>query len=234
MQELSPGRKLHQQALESQERGELDKSLELSEQAVKAYEKDRDDLGAAEIQALRFLTFRHKYDQTNDRSFLEKAVESAQKGVGIAKDSGQTQALAIPLFNLAKAYETLGENQKAVSTFKEALALITNNPPEIHNRPAVVADFKCHLATAELRTGEGSLPKAEESIKELETAAGASDYERAVWVSGAHMRIAEILKNTDLQTAREHLAKAKEIIDQNPELTIRLDQWKKIAELFKE
>ena len=43
-----------------------------------------------------------------------------------------------------------------------------------------------------------------------------------------------VLKENDPQKAKEHLQKAKEIIDANPDLKLRKAQWEKLAENFKD
>lgn len=230
MPEISPARKIHKQALDAQERGDFIRSLELSDQAMAAYQKAKDKKGFAEIQALRFLTFRHLADSTGDRNYLIMAKFAALVSVELAKESKDKKALAIPLFNLAKAQETLGDIKLAVESFKEAVKNITQNPPQSHNRPAVVEDFKVHLSTAEYRAGDKSaLDRAEGALRRLKTAKGATDYERHVWVSGGYMRMAEAVKKDDPKKAAEYMEKAKEVIDSDSDLTIRLNQWKELA-----
>ena len=46
------------------------------------------------------------------------------------------------------------------------------------------------------------------------------------------MRIADMLKEDNPEKAKEHLQKAKEIIDNNPDLKLRAEQWKKLTESF--
>lgn len=67
--------------------------------------------------------------------------------VDIASLSQDKKALALPYFNLAKIERTLGEFSQARENFEKALNNIQNNPPDNHNRPGVVADFKIHLYT---------------------------------------------------------------------------------------
>lgn len=234
MRMQSERRRLHQQALDAQEKGDFKKALILADKAMLTYQQDGDEIGSAEIHALKFLTLRHLFEKTKDKSFLILAEHEAMISVELAEISGQKEALAVPLFNLAKAYEAIGKYEIAIDTFQKALDNIINNPPETHNRPAVIADFKTFLATAKLRLGKkDALKESEDAISKLQKAEGASSYERAVWLSGAHMRIAECLRKDNPQKAKEHLQKAKEIIDSNPALKLRLGQWKKLAATFK-
>lgn len=145
-------------------------------------------------------------------------------------------ALAIPLERLATVQEELGLLDDAVKSYREAVEKIESNPPAEHKvpeRPAIVADFKIHLTTCEYNAGDKSaLERAESALLELESHPDIADYNQHVWVSGGHMRIAEMLQSDDPEKAKEHLQKAKEIIDSDPRLTIRLAQWQKLAEKF--
>lgn len=247
----SEGRRLHGLAAQARESGDHLKSPQFSDEAMLAYQKDKDALGLAELLADRSIAFRHLFDNTQDRNFLLIAKHEILTAVEIAEASGEKQALALPYFNLAKIYETLDQLPEAVNNYRKAVDNLTNNPPEPHNRAAIVADFKVHLETCSYKNGDKSaLERAEQALQELEQVPVLSDedfeaagkkldynqevkYNKDVWLSGGHMRIAEMLRKDNPQKAKEHLQKAKEIIDANPELKLRLGQWEKLAAFFK-
>lgn len=227
----SQGRKIHSEAAKARERGDHLKALQLSDEAMLAYQRDSDTLGFTEILADRSITLRHLYEATNDKTFLIKAKHESMAAVEIAESSGDKKALAVPQFNLAKIQEDLGQLQNAIESFKNAVENIETNPSESHNRPAIVADYKVHFATCEYKSGDKSaLERAEQALGELE-AADEKKYNKDVWVSGGHMRIAAMLKNDDPEKAKIHLQKAKEIIDANPDLKLRKGQWDKLASI---
>ena len=103
-----------------------------------------------------------------------------------------------------------------------------------------MADFKVHLATCEYKQSfstnkagdESALERAEAALADLESHPDIEGYNQHVWVSGGHMRIAEMLREVNPVKAKEHLQKAKDIIDSDQRLTIRLSQWQKLAEKF--
>lgn len=230
----SEGRKVHGQAAQTRENGNFLEALKLSSEALIAYQKEGDVLGMAEILVDSSITYRHLYDQTEDPNFLIIAEHCAQAGVDIARKSGIKESLAIPLSRLATVQEKLGKLNEAVNSYKEAVENMENNPPKEHNRPAVLLDMKVHLTTTEYKTGDKSaLERAEKFLQELEATEEISDYNKHVWVSGGHMRIAEMLREDNPEKAREHLQKAKEVIDSDPKLKLRLRQWQKLAATFK-
>lgn len=230
----SKGRQIHGKAAQARERGESVEALKLDMEAMDAYQKEGDNLGFAEIQAEIFLTLRHLFEKTGHHGYQILAKHAAMSSVELAEVSGDKTALAIPQFNLAKAQEDLGELQDAVGNYQKAVENIINNPPAPHNvpdRPAIIADFQSHLATCEYKTGDKSaLERAEQAALDLEKAEDMADYNKHVWLSGAHMRIADVLRVDSPEKANEHLQKAKEIIDSDERLILRKKQWEKLAQ----
>lgn len=228
----SEGRRLHGLAAQAREDGNHLKSLQLADEAMLAYQKDGDKLGLSEVIADRSIVLRHLADERGDDNFRRLAKAEMVSSVEIARQSGQKDALALPLFNLAKTQEELGELQEAVSTYKEAVENMKSDPPKNHNRPAILSDMLIHLSTCEYRAGDKTaLERATQSLTDLE-ASDEGKYNKDVWVSGTHMRIARCLKADDPEKAKEHLQKAKEIIDANPELKLRATQLSRISKEF--
>lgn len=228
------GRRIHGLAEQAREEGRFADALKHTDDAMIAYQSNGDKLGFAEVLSSRFLTLRHLHEQTGDRSFLIMAKHTVQASVDIAKESGDNKALAIPLFNLAKAQETLGELPDAAAAYREAVDSITDNPSEFHNLPAVTADFKVHMTTCEYKAGDKSaLSKAEEALHELEETEHPDLYAKDVWVSGGYMRMADMLREDDPEKARASLQKARQIIDANQKLALRSKQWEKLAATFR-
>lgn len=219
------GKAIHIAEEEARENGDFLVALKLSDEATLLYQKKGNIVGLSEIQAARFEIFKHLYLQTNDRNFLILGKMSAKAGVAIAKKSEQPDALAIPLFCLAKAYVLKEKYDKAIEKFKEALEYL---PQSHQNRPAVEADIKVHLAIAEFRNGdETGLERAENALSDL---AGAEEnkYEKDVWVSGGYMKIADAIRNANLEKAKTYLEKARTIIESNPELKLRKKQLEQL------
>ncbi len=228
----SKGRKIHAQAEVAREKGEFVEALKFTDEAMVVYQEEGDRLGFSEVQASRFLTLRHLYEKTDWRGYLILAKQNAEASVELAEASGDLKTLALPYFNLAKAREELEQYHEAIESYKKAIENMEKNPAEQHNRAGVIADMKEHLAVCEYKTGDKeAIGRAEEAIAEL---AGINEekYNKDVWMSGGYIRIAEVLKKDDPKKAREHLEKAREIIDANPELVLRKKQWEKLAASF--
>lgn len=239
----SSGRHLHGQAEEARESGEFLKALELTDQATVAYQEEGNVAGMAEVQASRFITLKHLYQSTGDRNYLLLSKYAALSGVEIARQSGIPEALGIPLFNLGKALEPLEELPEAIEAYREAIEALEQHPPFKENLEATILDIKGHLYACEYKNGDTSAAeRAEQALEELEKVfadlppqgndAFGPSYLKNVWISGAHMRLAFILREDQPEKAREHLEAAKKIIDSDQRLKLRLGQWEKLAEMF--
>lgn len=226
----SDGRRIHGLADQAREEERYANALELADEAAIAYDSMGDTAGHAEVLSSKFLTLRQMYELHGEETFLSEAVEIIQQSITIAKESGDNTALAIPLFNLAKAQETQGDLPNAVKSYKEAVENLATHPSEFDNLQAVAADFKVHMTTCEYKAGNKSvLPLAEKALHELEETEYPDAYTKDVWVSGGYMRMADMLREDDPEKAQASLQKAKEIIDANPKLVIRARQWEKLA-----
>jgi len=207
-------------------------SLQLADQATIQYQKENNLLGLAEVQSTRANTLRHLYEQTQAKAFLTLAVHAAQSAADIAQLSNNPTAMALPYHRLGSMLQLTNQFEKAVQAHQKAVDHMSQNPPPGHNRPAVLLDFKNHLYACMYLAGDKqALDKAEQTTAEL-SQTKENQYNKDVWLSGAHMRIANMLKKDNPTKARQHLQQAKQIIDNNPQLKLRLGQWQKLASTF--
>lgn len=225
------GRQIHEQALAAQERGDFLAALKLEDEAMIIYGEDSDEMGFSEIQAMRTLTYRLLYEQTGYEGYLIKAKHEATASVELAERSEDEYSLAVPLVGLGRIMADLSDFPHAAENFQRAVAILEKYPEGRHSRKSVIADYKVHLGVALYRSGdEAALSAAEEALEELAASTDASAYEKGVWLSGGHMKIAEAVNQVDHEKAVEHLRTAKKIIDSDEKLKLRLEQWNKLEE----
>lgn len=229
MKDSIEGRRLHALAEEARENGDFLKALEYTDQAALAYQKDNDLLGLSEVQSSRQSTFKHLYRQTEDAVFLVLEKHSAVAAVEIAEHSGIKEALGIPYHNLGKYYFEIKEYKKAAECFKNAVENLETYSSNRHSRSSVIADIKGHQYAAEYHTGDKTaLDRALDALEELENAKEDSTYAKNAWLSGAHIRIAEMLAQDNPTLARKHAEKAEEIIEQDKRQILRKKQLEKL------
>jgi tetratricopeptide (TPR) repeat protein len=233
MNNSKEGRRLHSLAELAREEGRFLEALEFTDQASLAYQKDGDIFGLAEVQSSRQSTFKHLFRSTGDFVFLILEKHSAQAAVDIAERSGISEALAIPFHNLGKYYAEVRDCARAAEFFSKAIENLKANPQNTHSRPAVIADIAGHLYWAQYHCGdESALQKAIDILEELKSLDEES-YNKLVWITGAHLRIAEMTARTNPELAREHLELAREIINSDKRLVLRAEQLRNLeTDLF--
>lgn len=222
------GRQLHQQAEVARESGKFLDALKYTDEAILAYQKDKDYLGLAEIQSSRQSIFKHLHRATGNKYFLILEKHSAEAAVEIAERSKIKEALAIPYHNLGKYYQEAKDYKNAAENFKLAVKYFTMYSPKRHNRPAVIADMKGHLFAVEYLNGDKSaLVRALSALDDLKKSKEDS-YNKNVWTSGAHLRIAKMLQGDNPKIAKFHLKEAEKIIKSDIRLILRKNQLKKL------
>jgi tetratricopeptide (TPR) repeat protein len=214
----------HHQAEEAREYQDYQVALELAVDSELSYDEAGDLIGFSEIQATKALTYRQLFKVSKGGHFLVLAKYIALSAVEIARNSGIKEALAIPVFNLAKIFEEIGELDQAIKLYEEALSHIKNNAPVHHDREAVKLDFKVHLLIARLRNGETDVEdEIIEVLHKIESNEAESTYNKNVWVSGGYLKLAEIAREF------KYLDEAKKIIESDDRLELRNIEWQELA-----
>jgi hypothetical protein len=205
-------------------------SLARADQAMAEYAAEGNAYGIAEALCTRVLTLRHMADATEQDAFRIQALHEAMAAVEIAEKA--SVSMAIPLQNLAKVQRELGDNDGALESFRRAADAQRANPHPTQDRPGVLANFEEMLATAELMAGDDSaLERAEAALAALE-AADEDAYNKAVWLSHGHGRIAAALVDRNPEVARRHYEIARDMIRSNPELKLSLGKLERLEAAF--
>jgi tetratricopeptide (TPR) repeat protein len=227
----SEGRQIHAEAVHALEHEQdLVKGLALVERATIVYIAAKDYQGAGEIQGVRMSIFKRYYRQTQDPVFLDIILQAANDAVHISKRTGDERDLAIPKRDLGKAYIEAERYADAVEPLVDSLNILRNNPPQRFDWDAVRAEVQAHLGFTQYMAGDKdagrtNLDEAIEILKKEERS-----YEVDVWLSGAYMRGAQMLQSDEPATTTEYMQMAQEIIDSNPELKPRKEDWEKLNE----
>lgn len=230
---ISNARELHAKAAKAREEEQFHESLSFNDEALFAYDSEGDALGFAEGLGCRSITLRVYANLHGSKRLLVLAKHEMTAAVQIVRSANDPSALPMPLFNLACVLEDLGELDEAGEAYKEAVENIETNPPAEHNKVSVKANMHVHMEVCLYKNGdESALLRAEESLNALENSDESDAYAKDVWVSGGYMRLAKALIDKDAVKARGYLAKAKQIIDANPTLTLRKKQWDQLSSLL--
>lgn len=239
---MDKGRQLHNRSAATREKeNDLLKSLQLADEALIEYAREDNKSGIAELIADRSITFRHLFRDSGNRIFLLIARSELGASIDIASMIGRQDSLIVPFYNLAKIEVALTEFEPAITHYKKALSLtqggtaIPPNPDNpAQNRPSVAIDIRFHLAQVEYLNGdETALPRMEEEAGKMGGVEEPDDFSKHIWLSGQYLTLAELLKNTDHQKAKEYFLKAKAVIDSDQRLTIRKKEMENLVDSFR-
>lgn len=222
------GREIHARAEQAREKGEFLEALKFTDEAMAAYVEDGDILGFTEVLQSRALTARHLADKTGSDLWLRYALHVAMAGVEAAEKSGDKSAVIIPYHTVGKTYESLEEYDEAVKWHQKAVDHV-GQLPSLHNREGFKAEMMGHLYFCQMMTGDaGAYEKLGVAIEMLKKS-DESKYNKEVWLSGMYMSAAQGLVSLGRkEEASEQMNKAKQIIDSNPDLTLRKQQWERL------
>lgn len=224
------------QAEQAREQGDFELALEKTDQALLASQAQQDTATSAEILASRCRVFKHLYAQTKDQAYSILSKNTALAAVELAKLSENSDALAFAYISLGGYYVEVEDYTQSALNYQFALENIQSNQNSSLNRPSVIADISCHLYFAQYFAGDSSaLDKALKVLEDLKNAQEES-FNKIVWITGAHLRIAQMylnkLSSYDPQKAKKHLDEVRTAAVQDDRLILRKRQLEEFENTF--
>lgn len=213
------GKTLLLNATEKRENGDFAESLRILTEALIIFQSKNDAEGIIETLTSQSLTLRHIGDADDNKNALILAKHTAMAAFEIAAKNKLNPA--IPLYNMAKDHESLGETGEAISAIKRAL--------ETYGDASFMAEMKTRLASLERKKGdEKAMERFEIALQELKNNPNADVYTQQVWLSGAYLHMAESLRGIDNMKAKALLEEAAKIINTDERLKLRKRQLERI------
>jgi len=176
----------------------------------------------------RCLTWKHFFLLTNDSVFITLAQKDAESMLAIATDKKLSD-------KLATSYFRLGEIAMEAQNFSQAVSYYQKSLHHYHQPDAEMGDYTYHLGEALYKNGqkETSLIKFDEGIKILQQYQPSTDsFVYHVWLSGAYLRLAQLLLTDNKPLGQKYLKLAKKIIDSDPRLIIRHRQLDQLSQQY--
>ena len=221
--------KLHKLGSNAREKDDLNSALLFLDQAILGYQKESNYGGLVDALKDRFLTWKHYFLNTDDVMFAILARKDAEAMLAISQDKGLSDKLSTSYFRLGEVMMLFEDFQSAVKFYKKSLKYYSGSLSE-------KGDYRYHLGEALYKNNQKK-KGVKEMLKGLsEIKRGASevqDFLIHVWESGCHLRLAELLIKDNPHKARQHLLKAKKIVDSDKKLVIRKRQLKELFKIFK-
>lgn len=211
---------LHEQADELREAGKTLEAINLYNQVIVAYQEKQDYRGVIEALTGNFLSWKHLYYKTHDKMYALIAKAEAEKMLAIAKAKQVQNKEHLIHYLLGTAALLLEDYPQAVNELSQAIDQFPRDEAE-------KGDWMTHLGDALIRNGDKEKGN-EMMLKGIEkiqaNATQIDSFRLHVWLSGAYMRLAHLLKKENPDQSKAYLNQAQEIIDNDPRLVIRKGQ----------
>lgn len=219
---------IHVEAEAARENDELIKALTLIEEALVAYQKEKDYEGFSQALQSRVLTYKHLFLLTKDHVFAILAKNDANASLEITQKHNITTRIGSCYFRLGEVAMLFEDYKSAVENYQKALDNYAGSNSER-------GDYRYHLGFALGKIGQ--LEKAKETmlngLSEIqENRNEVNSFLTHVWESGGYMRLAELLRQNEPEQAKKYLEEARKIIKSDKKLIIRKRQIEELEATF--
>jgi tetratricopeptide (TPR) repeat protein len=202
------------------EEGKSLKAIDVYNQAIVLYQQEKDYSNMMGALTGRLLSWKHLFYKTEDKIYAIFVKKETEGMLEIAKEHHLLNRLYLIHFLNGTSAILLKDYSSAEIEFKNAVELYPLENAE-------KGDWIAHLGDAMYRNG-----KKEEGKKMIlqgvslikERSSQIDSFLFNVWVSGAYLRLAKLLKTDNLEESQSFLNQAKEIIESDPRLVIRKQQ----------
>lgn len=219
---------LHSKSEKARESDQHEKALELIDQAIEGYQKNRDYTGLSKAYQSRVLIYKHLFLLKNDKSYANLAKKGAEKSLEVAEENNLNDILSSCYFRLGEIEMLFKNYSKASGNYQKSLDTYSDSKAE-------KGDYRYHLGEAVYKGGDKDKGKQLMllGLQEIQTNRDEIDpFLIHVWESGCFIRLAACLLDDELEEAKKYLEKAKKIIDSDDKLVIRKRQWEKLRKQF--
>lgn len=226
--QATSGFDLQKEADSLRENGQSLQAIHLYNQALVQFQEDRDYANLMNTLTGRLLAWKHLFYKTGDKIYAIFVKKEAETLFDVAK----THHLVADRLHLlhymnGTAATLLNDYSIAEKELGQAVAFFPKDNAE-------KGDWIAHLGEAIYKNGKKEEGKTLilEGVKKInENASQVDPFLYNVWVSGAYLRLAKLLKKDNPEESQLFLQKAKQIIDADKRLVIRkqqLEEFKKI------
>lgn len=202
------------------EEGKSLKAIDVYNQAIVRYQEDKDYANMMGALTGRLLSWKHLFYKTEDSVYAIFVKKEAEEMVEIAKEHNLLDRLYLIHFLNGTSAILLKDYSTAEIEFQKSVELYPFENAE-------KGDWIAHLGDAMYRNGKKQEGKNTilQGVSLIQQRSSQIDsFLYNVWVSGAYLRLARLLKTDNLEESQSFLNQAKEIIDSDNRLVIRKQQ----------
>jgi tetratricopeptide (TPR) repeat protein len=219
---------LHSKGSQLREQDRHDEAIQYLSSAIVGYQREGNYEGLIDALKDRTLTWKHYYLLTKDKVYAILGRKDAETMLAIAKEYKLKKKLDTSYFRLGEIDMLFEDYPSAIRNYKKSI-------DSFGGCAAEKGDFRYHLGEAFFRNGQKQKGKEImlQGLQEIRNGTkGIDPFLIHVWESGAHIRLAETLKDDELEEARKHYKEAKKIAENDPKLVIRRRQIVELGKLF--
>ena len=213
--------KLVQKGTRLREKARHQQALEVLDEALRLSLAARDYRGAADALGARALAWKHLFQLTGDRAYLEFYKADAMTRLSVVKTK-KVPALHSAHFRAADHALLTADYKTAATHFRLALKNYCGSWAE-------KGDYRYHYGEALYRLGgrQTGLRELKDGLRDIQKyRAEVNSFLANIWESGANMVLAELLWKTHGAQAKKYLAEAAKIIAGDKRLIMRKKQLK--------
>jgi tetratricopeptide (TPR) repeat protein len=211
---------LQKQADTLRETGQSLRAIDIYNQAIVSYQAEKDYTHMLGALTGRLLSWKHLFYKTEDNIYAIFVKKEAEAMLEIAKEHQLLNKLYLIHFLNGTSAILLKDYSVAEKEFGQAVELYPNDNAE-------KGDWMAHLGEAIYRNGRKEEGKKMilQGIQKIQTHSSQIDsFLFNVWISGAYLRLAKLLKSDQREESQSFLNQAKKIIESDERLVIRKQQ----------
>ena len=221
--------KLHERGWQLREKDRHLEALQYLDKAIVAYQKKGNYRGLVDALKDKCLTWKHLFLLSGDLAYATLAQKDAEVMLVVAQTKNLKDKLHTSYFKLGEMVMLFKDYSSAIKHYNKAL--------ETYQGPlSEKGDYRCHLGEALYLNGQKSEGKGMifQGIREIEQGAEGVDlFLINIWLSGAYIRLVELLREDEPKQALFYLDEAKKVIDSDKRLVIRKRQLEKLAQTIR-
>lgn len=217
---LATAAQLQKRADVLREEGQSLKAIDVYNQVIVRYQEDRDYANMIGALTGRLLSWKHLFYKTGDKIYAIFVKKEAEAILEVAKEHGLRDRIHLFHFLNGTSAILLNDYPAAEKEMGQAVELYPNDNAE-------KGDWMAHLGEAIYRNGRKDEGRKLilQGVQFIEEKSSQIDsFLFNVWVSGAYLRLAKLLKPDNQGESEVFLGKAKKIIDSDDRLVIRKHQ----------
>jgi len=211
---------LTKRADDLREKGESLKAIDIYNQAIVGFQQNNDYANMIGALTGRLLSWKHLFYKTEDKIYAIFVRKEAETIYEITKLHNLSDRRHLVLFLNGTSAILLNDYPVAEREFEEAVKIYPIDSTE-------KGDWMAHLGDAMYRNGKKAEGKKMilEGVKKIQEKSSQVDsFLTNVWISGAYLRLAKLLKTDNPTESNSYLSQAKKIIDSDDRLVVRKQQ----------